>query len=51
MFLDAKASYESIELVATIIATEIGNSTAWINQQIEHNRELAKNYMVQFIIK
>lgn len=51
MFLDAKASYESIELVATIIAREMGNSMAWINQQIEHNRELAKNYMVQFIIK
>ena len=44
LFLDANAAIESAEMVARLLAKELGKTTAWISQETTEFQEMAKQY-------
>lgn len=46
LFLDARASIEAAERVATVMAGELGRDESWTQQQIEEYRRLAHGYLI-----
>jgi glycerol-3-phosphate dehydrogenase len=46
LFLDANASFEAAETVASIMATELGLDVEWEKKQLENYHELLKFYSI-----
>lgn len=45
LLLDAKASAEAAETVASLMAPELGRDEKWVKQEVEAYRQYAKGYM------
>ncbi|MGJ8652090.1 MAG: FAD-dependent oxidoreductase [Opitutaceae bacterium] len=46
LFLNAQAAYDSAELVAELLAKELGHSQEWVEAETKAFRELAKSYLL-----
>lgn len=46
LFLDARASIECAEVVADLLASELGHGDPWKQNQIEEYRQIAQNYLL-----
>jgi glycerol-3-phosphate dehydrogenase len=46
LFLDARAAMEAAPAVAAILAEELGRDAAWVDDQVEEFRNLAKGYLL-----
>ncbi len=47
LFLDAKAASESAEIVANLMAEELGYDSSWKNEQLTAFRSLARQYLLK----
>ncbi len=51
LFLDAKASIKMAPTVARLMAKELKQNRAWINEQIELYTDVANRYLVNHLTK
>jgi glycerol-3-phosphate dehydrogenase len=50
LFLDAKAACESAQIVATVMATELGHDTTWILKEVDEFMLLANKYQIKNLL-
>jgi glycerol-3-phosphate dehydrogenase len=46
LFLDARAAVEVARVVAELMATEMGKSVGWVEEQVNAFESLASNYIL-----
>jgi glycerol-3-phosphate dehydrogenase len=47
LFLDAEAAQEMAPAVARLLATELGQNQAWVDEQIHHFNQVASRYVIE----